>query len=385
MAHATRVHLTRLKLSGFRNYDSLELATDQRHVVLTGENGAGKTNLLEAVSFLSPGRGLRRASYDSVGKNGTSGAWSVFAELEGAAGDVSIGTGIQLGAIGLDTQRRARINGTQAKTADELSDHARIVWLTPSMDGLFTGPASERRKFLDRLVLAMDPAHGRRVADYEKSMRARNRLLSEENPDRGWLDAIESQLAATGVAIALARIELVSLLSGVIIRTSNPQSPFPDALLRLEGSLEILAADTPASDMESEYCERLRNSRRIDSAAGRTLEGPHRSDFKVTHRPKGMAAELCSTGEQKALLIGIILAHARLVADLNGFAPILLLDEIAAHLDSGRRAALFDIIDALNCQAWMTGTDKSLFDAMGERARYFTVSAGSVDEERDSQ
>ncbi|MCB1457539.1 MAG: DNA replication/repair protein RecF [Nitratireductor sp.] len=382
MTERTRVHLTRLKLSGFRNYDALDLATDKRHVVLCGENGAGKTNLLEAVSFLSPGRGMRRANYDTVGKNGGTGAWSVFAELEGAAGQVSIGTGIQLGAMGLETQRRARINGTQARTADELSDHARIVWLTPSMDGLFTGPASERRKFLDRLVLAMDPAHGRRVADYEKSMRARNRLLSDENPDRAWLDAIEGQLAAAGVAIALARIELVSLLSGVIIRTSNPASPFPDALVRLEGSLEALADDTPASDMEGEYAERLRNSRRIDSAAGRTLEGPHRSDLRVMHRPKGMPAEHCSTGEQKALLVGMVLAHARLVADLAGYAPILLLDEIAAHLDSGRRAALFDIIDALDCQAWMTGTDRALFDAMNERARYFTVSAGSVVEDR---
>ncbi|MCB1458007.1 MAG: DNA replication/repair protein RecF [Nitratireductor sp.] len=382
MTERTRVHLTRLKLSGFRNYDALDLATDKRHVVLCGENGAGKTNLLEAVSFLSPGRGMRRANYDTVGKNGGTGAWSVFAELEGAAGQVSIGTGIQLGAMGLETQRRARINGTQARTADELSDHARIVWLTPSMDGLFTGPALERRKFLDRLVLAMDPAHGRRVADYEKSMRARNRLLSDENPDRAWLDAIEGQLAAAGVAIALARIELVSLLSGVIIRTSNPASPFPDALVRLEGSLEALADDTPASDMEGEYAERLRNSRRIDSAAGRTLEGPHRSDLRVMHRPKGMPAEHCSTGEQKALLVGMVLAHARLVADLAGYAPILLLDEIAAHLDSGRRAALFDIIDALDCQAWMTGTDRALFDAMNERARYFTVSAGSVVEDR---
>ena len=382
MTERTRVHLTRLKLSGFRNYDALDLATDKRHVVLCGENGAGKTNLLEAVSFLSPGRGMRRANYDTVGKNGGTGAWSVFAELEGAAGQVSIGTGIQSGAVGLETQRRARINGTQARTTDELSDHTRIVWLTPSMDGLFTGPASERRKFLDRLVLAMDPAHGRRVADYEKSMRARNRLLSDENSDRAWLDAIEGQLAAAGVAIALARIELVSLLSGVIIRTSNPASPFPDALVRLEGSLEALADDTPASDMEGEYAERLRNSRRIDSAAGRTLEGPHRSDLRVMHRPKGMPAEHCSTGEQKALLVGMVLAHARLVADLAGYAPILLLDEIAAHLDSGRRAALFDIIDALDCQAWMTGTDRALFDAMNERARYFTVSAGSVVEDR---
>ncbi|MFZ1815464.1 MAG: DNA replication/repair protein RecF [Rhizobiaceae bacterium] len=378
MIQGTRVHLEKLKLTGFRNHASLSLDCGERHVVLTGENGAGKTNLLEAVSFLSPGRGLRRAAYEAVAMKGGEGTWSVFAELEGAQGPVSIGTGLQATALGVDTQRRVRINGTQARTADELSDHARIVWLTPAMDGLFTGPASDRRKFLDRLVLAIDPAHGRRVADFEKSMRARNRLLTDESPDPAWLDAVENQLCETGVAIALARMEMTGLLSNVIISQADPASPFPDALLALEGSLEALASEEAASELEEGYRDRLRHSRRLDASAGRTLEGPHRSDLIVTHRPKAMRAEFCSTGEQKALLIGLILAHAQLVATMTGHAPVLLLDEVAAHLDSGRRSALFDRIDALHCQAWMTGTDRELFSALGERATFFKVADGKV-------
>ena len=372
------VYLRELKLAGFRNYQTLKLELDQRHVVLTGENGSGKTNLMEAVSFLSPGRGLRRAAYETVGKASLSGAWSVFAELEGAQGDVSIGTGLNETAAGIDTQRRVRINGTPARTNDELLDHSRIVWLTPAMDGLFTGPAGERRKFLDRLVLAIDPMHGRRVLDFEKAMRGRNRLLSEENAHAQWLDAVEAQMAELGIAIAAARMELVILLSAVIIKNNDPNSPFPDAMLQMEGVLENSYGDMASSDLENEYADRLRASRWSDKGAGRTLEGPHRSDLKVSHGPKGMAAELCSTGEQKALLVGIILAHARLTAEMNGFPPILLLDEIAAHLDASRRAALFDMIDLLGCQAFMTGTDRQLFDALGARGNFFTVHDGKV-------
>ncbi|MCB1462302.1 MAG: DNA replication/repair protein RecF [Nitratireductor sp.] len=378
-----RVHLTRLKLEQFRNYARLALTSDERHVVLTGENGAGKTNLLEAVSYLSPGRGLRRAPYDTIARKGSDGAWSVFAEMESSAGPVSIGTGLQMTALGLESQRRVRINGAQVKSADALLEHARVVWLTPAMDGLFIGPASDRRKFLDRLVLAVNPGHGRHVADFEKAMRSRNRLLGEDMPDATWLDAIETQMAETGIAIVIARMELASLLSGLIVRESDPASPFPDAVLALDGTLDALARDMTegamaASELEELYQEKLKSGRRLDAAAGRTLEGPHRTDLKVTHRPKAMAAELCSTGEQKALLVGILLAHARLVRELAGAAPILLLDEIAAHLDSGRRAALFDRIEALDCQAWMTGTDRSLFEAMGERAQHFTVAGGTI-------
>jgi len=246
------------------------------------------------------------------------------------------------------------------------------------MDGLFTGPASDRRKFLDRMVLAIDPLHGRRVSDFEKAMRGRNRLLSEDTAPGQWLDAVETQMAELATAIAAARCELVSLLSAAIIAQQEAGSPFPDAVVALEGTLESAHGDMAASDLEAEYAARLRANRWSDKGAGRTLEGPHRSDIAVHHRPKSMAAALCSTGEQKALLIGMVLAHARLAREINGFAPILLLDEIAAHLDEKRRTALFDMVDALGCQAFMTGTDRALFDAMGERGQFFTVADGSV-------
>ncbi len=378
MARLNPVYLTKIKLDNFRNYKTLLLNVDQRHVVLTGKNGAGKTNLLEAVSFLSPGRGLRRAPYDSVGINGGEGDWSVFASLEGVMGEVSIGTGLQKTGFAIETQRKVRIDATPIKTSDELLDHLRLMWLVPAMDGLFTGAAGDRRRYLDRMVLAIDPAHGRRVSSFEKSMRSRNKLLGEEMPDQSWLDAIENQMAEHAVAIASARVEVISLLSSVIIKNNDINSPFPDALIHLDGLLETLVSDMAASDLEMHYADILRSSRRLDGAARRTLQGPHRSDMKVTHRPKSMAAAQCSTGEQKALLVGLMLAHARLTGELHGFAPILLLDEIAAHLDNQRRTALFDMIDDLGCQAWMSGTDVELFDGLGERANYFEVDEGSV-------
>lgn len=374
----SKVYLSQIKLTNFRNYETLNLNLDQRHVVLTGENGSGKTNLLEAVSFLSPGRGLRRAAYDNVGRSGSSGAWTVFCELNGPQGCMSVGTGLTQSAMGLETQRKIRINGTQVKIADELLDHSRIIWLTPLMDGLFVGPATERRKFLDRLVLAINPAHGRHVASFEKAMRGRNKLLNDDTNDMNWLDAIEAQMAELGTAIAAARVELVSLLSNEIVHNNDPNSPFPDAMLTLEGVLESAQNDMPSSDLEKEYADRLRASRWVDKGAGRTLEGPHRSDLKVSHGPKSMAAKLCSTGEQKALLVGIILAHANLTSQINGFPPILLLDEITAHLDEARRAALFDLIDRLGCQSFMTGTDQQLFNSLGERGNYLTVADGDV-------
>jgi len=373
-----------LKLDSFRNHPALGLECDERSLVLTGPNGAGKTNLLEAVSFLSPGRGMRRATLDAVAWLKGTGSWSVFAELNGACGPASIGTGLAETPLGLDPARRVRINGATTKANDDLLDHARILWLTPAMDGLFTGPAADRRRFLDRLVLAVHPGHGRCVADYERSMRARNRLLADDSPDARWLNAIETQMAETAVAIAAARAELIELLSGVIIAQSHPDQIFPDAVLQIDGTLEALAREIPASDLEAQYGETLRAGRRADATAGRTLDGPHRSDLQVTHRPKAMAAALCSTGEQKSLLIGIVLAHARLVADTAGLAPILLLDEIAAHLDVSRREALFDRIGTLGSQAWMTGTDRALFEAVGRRAQYFVVQAGEAKREHSS-
>ena len=375
--------ITTLKLDHFRNYDSLRLLCDHRHVVLPGENGSGKTNLLEAISFLSPGRGLRRTSYDQVARadgldSPRSGTWAVHAELETPAGELTIGTGLQRGPNGVDGQRRISINGAPKRTSDDLLERLRVVWLVPAMDGLFTGPASDRRRFLDRLVLAIDPGHGRRVNDYERAMRSRNKLLDENRIDDSWLGGIEAQLAEQGSAIAFARTELVGLLSENA--ASDEASPFPTARLLLEGALEeeIARGEGSAADVEDGFRARLAAGRYRDRAAGRTLEGPHRSNLAVIHAPKNMAAALCSTGEQKALLTGLVLAHAKLVAKLSGIPPVLLLDECAAHLDAQRRAALFDLIDTIGCQAWMTGTDAPLFEALGDRAQYFTVDDGTV-------
>ncbi|MCM2291650.1 DNA replication/repair protein RecF [Allorhizobium sp. BGMRC 0089] len=370
--------IARLKLGDFRNYISASLRLDGRHVVLTGTNGSGKTNLMEAVSFLSPGRGLRRAALSDVVRAGAAGGFSIFAEVQGMAGEVELGTGTEMQDE--TTLRRLRVNGAPVRSLDELTDHLRLIWLTPAMDSLFTGPSSERRRFLDRLVLSIDPGHGRRASDFERAMRSRNRLLAEGRFDPSWLAGIENQMAALGVAMAVARQEMIRLLTG-LIDERRALSPFPVADLRLEGFLDRENAQA-AIDLEDGYRDRLAMERGRDAAAGRTLEGPHRSDLLVRHRDKAMEAERCSTGEQKALLIGLILAHAELVASMTGFAPILLLDEIAAHLDEGRRAALFDRIDALGGQAFMTGTDRHMFASLGDRAQFITVQDGllSADE-----
>jgi DNA replication and repair protein RecF len=369
-------HIAELKLSAFRNYASLAVAFEPRHVVLTGPNGAGKTNLMEAVSFLSPGRGLRRAQLADVARAGSDTGFAVHAILERDGDSFSIGTGTAFGDPGL---RRVRINGTTAKTADELLDLCRVVWLTPAMDGLFTGPASDRRRFLDRMVLAIDPAHGRRAADYEKAMRNRNRLL-EESPGRqtdAWLAAAEAQLAGLGSAMIAARQELAGLLTGIIADRHTEADPFPTALMQIEGELEAMArSGATAGDIEDRFIETLEGERRRDRAAARTLTGPHRAEFAILHKEKDMDAARCSTGEQKALLIGLVLAHADLTRTISGMGPIMLLDEIAAHLDPDRRAALFDQVDAVGGQAFMTGTDRHLFDALGERAQYFGVENG---------
>jgi len=369
-----KVFLSRLKLSDFRNYAALSLDLDARHLVLTGENGAGKTNLLEAVSFLSPGRGLRRAAYADVVRVEAETGFSVFAELDGMDGPVEIGTGTAGAEEG--QARRLRINGTTAKTVDELLDHLRVLWLTPAMDGLFTGGSSDRRRFLDRLVLSLDPEHGRRATDYERAMRSRNKLLSEGRVDPVWLTGLERQMAELGISMALARQEMLGLLAASVDK-NREGSVFPAADLALSGFLDG-EWHRPAFDLEEQYLEMMKNGRYRDASAGRTLDGPHRSDLLIRHRAKNMEAARCSTGEQKALLVGLVLAHARLVANMTGHAPVLLLDEIAAHLDEGRRAALFDLVDDLGGQAFMTGTDQSMFSALGERARYLTVANGTV-------
>ena len=374
-------HFSQLKLTAFRNYASLAVDFAPKHVVLTGPNGAGKTNLMEAVSFLSPGRGLRRAQLADVAKTGTQDGFAIHATLERDGESYSIGTGTAFGEAG---QRRLRINGTNAKSADELLDLCRIIWLTPSMDGLFTGPASDRRRFLDRMVLAIDPAHGRRAADYEKAMRQRNRLLEDpaNSQTDAWLAATEAQVAALGSAIIAARQELAGLLAAIIADKRDEDDPFPTAALAIEGELEEAARDgMSAGEIEDRLIADYRDGRYRDRAAGRTLTGPHRAEFAIRHEEKDMPAALCSTGEQKALLVGLVLAHAALTRTVSGMAPIMLLDEIAAHLDPARRAALFDRIGAVGGQAFMTGTDRSLFSALDERAQYFRVENGALTRE----
>jgi DNA replication and repair protein RecF len=371
------VHLVALKLANFRNYGSLSLGLDARPVVLCGPNGAGKTNLLEAVSFLSPGRGLRRAGLDEVARRTGDGSWAVAATLVNAAGQVDLGTGVALGPDGPERQRRLRVNHAPVRASEALLEHVRVLWLTPSMDGLFSGPASDRRRFLDRAVLAIDRQHGTRFNAFEKAMRGRNKLLSEPAPDRAWLDAIETKMAELAVAIAAARREWSGLAAALI--AAGGEGPFPAAELALEGTLEQAVATTSARAAEDGYRARLRDERRRDAAAGRTLAGPHLSDLRVRHAPKQMPAEACSTGEQKALLIGLVLSQARLVARLAGETPLILLDEIAAHLDEARRLALFGVLDELGAQSFMTGTDAAVFAPLGERAQMLTVHDGAVE------
>ncbi|MER0239162.1 DNA replication/repair protein RecF [Fulvimarina sp. MAC8] len=372
----TPSEVTSLKLFDFRNYASLHLSFDKRFVVFAGANGAGKTNLLEALSLLSPGRGLRRSAYGEMARQGGASGFSVRAQISADGDETAVITSVRLDGEG-PASRQVRIGETQVKSAEELLDIARIVWLTPAMDGLFTGPAGDRRRFLDRMVLSIDPAHGRRASDFERAMRSRNRLLSDNRVDDRWLAGIETQMAELCVAMAFARSELVTNLTNAVALT-DPSLPFPKAGLELSSGLEDGGFDGPAVLVEDRYRERLARDRHRDAAAGRTLEGPHRADLQVTHLAKQMPAGLSSTGEQKALLVGLVIAHARLTSALSGMAPILLLDEIAAHLDAGRRASLFDLVGELGGQTFMTGTDESLFVALGDRAQIITIADGAA-------
>lgn len=350
--------VTRLILTDFRSYDAVTIAAAPGFVVLTGENGAGKTNVLEALSLLSPGRGLRGATLSEMARGDGPGGFAVAARL---AGDVEIGTGTTPAA---PERRQVRINGAGA-SATSLSEWLSVLWLTPAMDRLFAEGASGRRRFLDRLVLALEPGHGHHSARYEAAMRARNKLLAEpEGADPTWLSALEAGMAEHGEAIAIARERAVAALAERL--ADQPEGPFARAGLALEGWRGI--------DLAGE----LRTARGRDAAAGRTLAGPHRTDLAVTHLGKSQPADRCSTGEQKALLLGIVLAHADLVAERAGRPPLLLLDEVAAHLDPIRRAALFDRLAATGGQVWMTGTEQALFEGIGA-GTMLTVRAGRVE------
>jgi DNA replication and repair protein RecF len=373
------VRIRRLTLSNFRSYRAASLQLDAQLAVLAGPNGAGKTNLIEAISFLTPGRGLRRATLDEVAFAEGDGSWAVAAEVEGALGLATLGTGIEpQTSEDASASRKCRIDGESVGSAAAFADHLSVVWLTPSMDGLFGGPASERRRFLDRLVLAVDGTHSARVNALERALRSRNRLLEQPNPDSHWLDAVEHETAEVAIAVAAARAETVRRLSAALSRDRDPASPFPWAGVALEGWIENAVMEQPASDVEDRYRASLRNNRGRDAAAGRTTDGPHLTDLEVLYGPKGIAAAQASTGEQKALLIGLVIAHAGLVAEMTGFAPLLLLDEVIAHLDPGRRAALFDALAALDAQVWMTGADPAPFSDVATRAQIFAVTPGRV-------
>jgi len=364
-------YLSRLRLSAFRNYAAAALDLDGRHLVLTGPNGAGKTNLLEAVSLLSPGRGLRRAAFDTLGNHASDQPWAVAATIETPEAPVDIGTG-----AADDGGRRVRINGANARTIEEMSDYLRLLWLTPSMDGLFTGPAGDRRRFLDRLVTTLIPSHSAAVSDYEKAMRQRNRLL-EDNADPLWLNALEAEMAAHAAALHFARADAIAHLQNRIGESLEDQA-FPAAQLALTPLFDDRHEPASSPDLEAELKAIWASSRAVDRAAGRTIAGPHRVDFEVMYAQKQMPAALGSTGEQKALLVGLILAHARLVKARTGITPVLLLDEIAAHLDPDRRAALFAALDALATQCLMTGTDPILFEALGNGAQRVSVRDGRL-------
>jgi DNA replication and repair protein RecF len=371
--------ICRLTLSNFRSYHAASIAVAGDLVVLVGPNGAGKTNLLEAISLLSPGRGLRRAELSELAFNEGDESWAVSAEVDGALGLATLGTGIEPpGGAEIAPLRKYRIDREPAGSATAFADHLRVIWLVPAMDGLFAGPASERRRFLDRLVLAVDAAHAARVSALERALRSRNRLLEAARPDAHWLDAAEHETAEIAVAVAAARAETVRRLAAALRARRAAETAFPSAEIALEGWMEAMVLARPAVEVEDRYRAVLRDNRSRDAAAGRTLDGPHLTDLAVYYEPKGIAARDASTGEQKALLIGLVLAHAALVADMAGAAPVILLDEVVAHLDPNRRAALFAALSRLGAQVWMTGADPAAFADVAAGAESFDVSPGKV-------
>ena len=370
--------IRRLSLTHFRNYRAASLATRSDVVVLVGPNGAGKTNCIEAISFLSPGRGLRRATLEDVADNEGDGSWAVSAEVEGALGLATLGTGIDAPiAEASATTRRCRIDRENVSSAAAFGDHLRVVWLTPSMDGLFLGPASERRRFFDRLVLAIDSEHSARVSALDRSLRSRNRLLEVRNYDDHWCDAIERETAELAVAVAAMRGQTAIKLAAML-RSRAETSVFPSAEIMLDGWMENALMSEPATAVEDRYREILREGRPRDAIAGRTLNGPHLTDLQVLYAPKNMPARDASTGEQKALLIGLVLAHASLVAEMTAITPLLLLDEVVAHLDPDRRIALFGELSGLGAQVFMTGADPAAFADVGASGEIFAVESGRI-------
>lgn len=375
--------ISQLSLTHFRSYEQARVdGLLPGLTVLTGPNGVGKTNVLEAISLLTPGRGLRGAGMDELQRRDSASPWSVSASVDNRASRTQLGTGLDP-AIG---KRIVRINGADAKNQMALSDYLSALWLTPQMDRLFIDSAGGRRRFFDKLVFTFDPGHAGRVTRYENAMSQRSKLLREGGADTAWLTALESQMAQTGVAISAARLEFALQLQKACDSVESAEEKFfPKSRLSLIGTSEELLTRLPAVEVEDMLTYQLSASRPRDSETGGAASGPHKSDFSVMFAAKNMPADHCSTGEQKALLIGIILAHARLMAAERGDVPVLLLDEIAAHLDEQRRAALFDRLVHIGGQVFMTGTDDSLFSACRNQARFFTVEQARIHPENQTR
>jgi DNA replication and repair protein RecF len=372
----TILSIASVSLQQFRNYEGTRIETTGAPVVLSGNNGAGKTNILEAISLLTPGRGLRRARLSELGNIHTASAWAVSANICGMQGEVQIGTGRDPQAEEASEKRLLKIDGKPARSHAELGRHMAMIWLTPQMEQLFQEGASAGRKFLDRLVYSFDPEHATRVNEYEYAMRERNRLLQTGGYDSAWLDALEQTMSETGAAIAQARLSTAANINHAIMAS---QLGFPKAHVAVHGVVEDqLQSGQPALYVEEQFKAQLRQQRPQDAAAGRAVIGSHRSELRVLHVDKGMQAETCSTGEQKAVLLSIVLAQARAAAAWKGVIPVLLLDEVIAHLDATRKLELFQEICQIGAQVWMTGTDPNIFADLRGKAQFFQVKNGTV-------
>ncbi len=401
--NATAFSISKLSLSNFRNYDDLSLEINDKPVVITGPNGSGKTNILEAISFLSPGRGLRgvkldevdrkvgigdwgsgieeRAGYEGAGDKAypnpksripNSSPWAISAKITSANDTVQIGTGRDVSSNA--NKRIVKIDGELIRSQAELANAFSVMWLTPQMDGLFLAPSSERRKFLDRLVYNFNPEHASLVYSYEYVVRERAKLL-QENGDASWISVLETKMAEKAVAIAVARVDAINIIQDAVYIAPTA---FPKAGLKVDGYVESLIGTAPALEIEELLKKKIRDCRSEDARAGRTNIGTHRSDFCVTHIQKNMPAQFCSTGEQKALLLTIIIAEARAKAMWKNNIPVLLLDEVVAHLDINRRNALFEEFLAMGAQVWMTGTDSILFAELQGKAQFLEIYGGKV-------
>ena len=372
--HAVRLAVKNLSLTQFRSYARLSLDVGPEPVVLTGENGAGKTNLLEALSLLAPGRGLRRARLSDLCQRGAdTQGWAVAAILRGPSGCINIGTGDITGTSG---RRNIRIDGADAAGQKSLAEQLHVIWLTPRMDRLFIDAPSARRRFFDRLVAGFDPGHGHRLAAYQRCMRKRAQILRAYRVDSSWLNAIEETMSEYAVAVAAARCGTLARLN--VLLKAPFGSLFPGAILELEGSVESWLIDMPAVEAEERLRAALAEARAHDMETGGATLGPHRTDLLVRHIDYDLPAGQCSTGEQKMLLVSIVLAHAQAQTQRSGQTPLILLDEVMAHLDAAHRDHLIDALCVLGAQTWLTGVEADLFSSFASRAQFLTISEGRI-------